>query len=135
MKVAYLFFASVLVIASCLGSSDKNRVKKSTMVAQHHEKKIEPDTSGIKKLSPDQGKAQLGQTIADTVFTLQQPLSEFRISIYNHIPKADRYSPRVKVRELIWQLNKGQRLCVWYLNKNNKWIYMDKLTFADSAVF
>jgi hypothetical protein len=135
MRVALKLIAGMLLVASCMGNTTNKKRDKTDTLSKPALKEAYQDTVGVQKLSPEECKTRLGQTLSDSTFTLEQPLTEFRISIYNHIPKASRYSTRVKIRELIWQLKGQQRLCIWYLYQNKKWIYLDRLTYADSAVF
>jgi len=135
MRVALELIAGILLVASCVGNAtNKKRIKPDTF-SRPALKEAYQDTVGVQKLSPEECKTRLGKPLSDSIFTLEQPLTEFRISIYNHLPKASRHSPGVKIRELIWQLEGEQRLCIWYLYQNKKWIYLERLTYADSAIF
>lgn len=77
---------------------------------------------------------KFGSPIKTEIFTLEKPLNEFRIEIYNHIKAEDRHSKAVQIKELTWSFNKEKNLTVWYKLNKKKWAYLHhNLWYIDAS--
>lgn len=100
-----------------------------------HSRLLKIDTMVLKTLSAEQAQLKFGKARQFIDFDLSEPLTEFRIEIYNYIQKDKRNSAEVKIRELTWTYNQTDNLTAWYIIKGNKRIFLHYHIWPNNAVF
>lgn len=143
-KTFYYILGLGLVTCSCNQSQSdaqqpdrfSDTVKSDIVKEEKNLQKINAmDTLALKRLSADQAQSKFGKPLKIEDFNLSQPLTEFRIELYNHIPERDRNSAKIKFRELTWGYDKNNNLTAWYQLKNEEWIFLNYSIWPKDAVF
>jgi hypothetical protein len=59
-----------------------------------------------------------GKPIAKEQFKMNESLEEFRIELYNYIPKETYLSSEIVIDELTWEKDSTTNITFWYRNKD-----------------
>jgi len=77
---------------------------------------------------------KLGDPAHEYTFTMDQPLGEFQIELYNTYPPDSPNNPNVRIRECTWNYSR-HRLTVWFHKQNESWIALDTCRYRNGIVF
>lgn len=78
--------------------------------------------------------AQLGNPDNEFQFTMDDPLPEFRIELYNTYPPNAPNNVQVEIRECTWRYS-TYRLTVWFHKPDGKWIALDTCRYRNGIEF
>ena len=77
---------------------------------------------------------QLGAPAYEYTFTMDEPLGEFQIELYNTYPPGSPNNPNVEIRECTWEYSR-HRLTVWFHKPNGRWVALDTCRYQNGVVF
>ena len=77
---------------------------------------------------------RLGTPAHECTFTMDKPLGEFQIELYNTYPPDSPSNPDIEIREYTWEYSR-HRLTVWFHQQNGKWIAFDTCRYRNGVVF
>ena len=77
---------------------------------------------------------RLGTPSHEYMFTMDKPLGEFQIELYNTYPPNSPDNGNVEIRECTWEYSR-HRLTVWFHKPDEKWIALDTCRYRNGIVF
>ena len=77
---------------------------------------------------------RLGTPTHEYTFTMDEPLGEFQIELYNTYPPNSPGNSDVEIRECTWEYSR-HRLTIWFHKPDGKWVAMDSCRYRNGIVF
>ena len=77
---------------------------------------------------------RLGAPAYEYAFTMDTPLNEFQIELYNTYPPGSPNNLNVEIRECTWEYSR-HRLTVWFHKPQGTWIALDTCRYKNGIMF
>ena len=77
---------------------------------------------------------RLGAPDHEYAFTMDEPLGEFQVELYNTYPPGSPDNKNVQIRECTWQ-HAHHRVTVWFHKPHNEWVALDSCRYGNDVVF
>ncbi len=128
----YLFLIAFIALVSCAGNTSEAQQNNGKNLSANQQKKL--SIQGLKQYTAFQATENYGQPQKKETFDLSNPLSEFRVEIYNHIPQNKRIS-NLKILEHTRNYNTKENITIWYKQQQKQWVYLHHNIWPKDAVF
>ena len=77
---------------------------------------------------------RIGAPAHEYIFTMDEPLGEFQIELYNTYPPDFPNNPNVEIRECTWEYPR-HRLTIWFHKPEGEWVVLDTCRYRNGIVF